>query len=215
MEYLYPKYLESVEIESLEFTPLNNLSQIQLTELAKLYTTTFNSDNIEVIKELGIKGKTLPEGLWNEEPYTLEKAFEAVTEFLNPEYHSIVALGKTKETSEIIGLFVIQKKDKVHFESRNYKTPFEVPENVEYWNEVDILRREVALDKNRLKNLSGKMRQEILKSIHTHNPILLYSSTNSPIMVKAWEKNDFTVIERETIFGNKFQAFKLIFYPRS
>jgi hypothetical protein len=210
MEYLYPKYLESIEIESLQFTPLNNLSQTQLTELAKLYATTFNSDNIEVIKELGIKGKTLPEGLWHEEPYTLERALEAVTEFLNPGYHSIVALGRTRETSEIIGLFVIQKKDKTHFESRNYKAPFELPENVEYWNEVDILRRESTLNGQPLKNLSGQMRDEILKTIPTQNPILLYSSTNSPNMVKAWKKNDFAVIERETTFGNKFQAFRLI-----
>ncbi len=37
--------------------------------------------------------------------------------------------------------------------------------------------------------------------------ILIYSSTNNPKMKKVWEKSGWTVVSKQTSFGNKYQAF--------
>lgn len=96
---------------------------------------------------------------------------------------------------------IIQKGDKIEME---------IPENTEFWCEVDTFKIEVLQNGVRISGLTQKMREEILSKYKNSNPILLYSSTNNPYMVKAWKKDGFEIVDRMTTFGNKYQSFKLI-----
>ena len=209
MVYFYPNFQKEVYVEEISYLDIPSLSFEQKQELAKFYANTFNSDNKFLIKKLKISGKSVPEGLWDEDPYTLEKALSLIEEYSKPIYQTIAAFNNQNK-NEILGAFILQKRDKNHFDSRNYLAPFQIPEDAEYWDEIDILRRDFFYKKEKIKNFTNMMREEILKKIVSNNKILLYSSTNNPNMVKSWQNNGFSVIERNTTFGNKFQAFKLI-----
>jgi hypothetical protein len=54
------------------------------------------------------------------------------------------------------------------------------------------------------------MRNKTIQIFKNEKSVLIYSSSNNPIMVKSWKKDGFTIVEKTTAFGNRFQAFKLI-----
>jgi len=210
MEYIEKEFLEPKEIKNYTFKTLKDLSDSQRYELARIFTTVFNADNINVIKELGIEGRTVKEGLWVEELHTVSDSLEVINSYLGNEYLSCVLLEKSNKEDIVIGAMIIQKRDLENMTSRGYEINFEIPAGTEFWCEVDTFKREVSQSGKRISGLTQKMRNEIILRNKKENPVLLYSSTNNPFMVKAWQNDGFEVIEKMTTFGNKFQSFKLI-----
>lgn len=210
MLYLDKRFLVPKEVSGYYFKTFKDLTQDQHRELAMLFATVFNADNINVLEELGIQGKTLNEGLWAEEPYTLDDALEIIKDYLDERYLTCVALEKDSGNDSVIGAMIIQKRDKQNMISKGYKIEMAIPENTEFWCEVDTFKREVLQNGVRISGLTQKMREEILSKYKNSNPILLYSSTNNPYMVKAWKKDGFEIVDRMTTFGNKYQSYKLI-----
>lgn len=210
MKFIIDKYLKPVEIDSFFFTKLEFLNKNQLRELAEIYTTLFNADNINVIKELGLQGRTVTEGLWVEDPHTVENSIETLEYYLSNHCLSAVLMGIKDSNEIVIGALIIEKKDMDNLVSRGYQLSLELPKNVEFWCEVETFKREITLKGEKIRNVSKLMRDEVIKNYKNKNPILIYSSSNNPYMVKSWKNDNFIVVQKMTTFGNKFQSFKLI-----
>ena len=210
MKYLYKEYLEPIEIDSFRIVKLKEATKTQLTELAKMYCTIFNADNKEVIKKLNITGKTLKEGLWNEEPYTKKLCEEILNDYKTENYIGVMALGKVKNKEVPLGALVIQIRDLQSLQKKGYAIPFDIPNNTKFWCGIDTFKRDITMDGKILRHLAIIMRNTLVDMYEGIDPILIYSSTNNPVMVKSWKNDMFTVIEKETTFGNKYQSLKLI-----
>lgn len=203
------EYLKPVEIESYHLKTIKELSEEQIIELSRIYRNLFNADNKNVIRELGIKGRTIEEGLWNENPYTLEDSVKIIREFFNESYATSILMGQDKGKEIVLGALVVLKRDLENMTSRGYIIDFQIPEGTEFWCEVEVFKREVMQDGNKVSGLTKLMRDKVIKEIHNSKPILLYSSSNNPYMVSAWKKDGFEVVEKMTTFGNKYQSYKI------
>jgi len=186
-------------------------SKYHISELAKIYCTLFNSDNKAVLTILNIPGRTKKEGLWDESPYTLDICKKIIKNFASSEYFGVVALAKNINKDLVVGASIYQVRNFDELKEKGYTIPFDIKENdVEVWCEIDTFRRDVIINGKRVKYLSNKMRNKTIQIFKNEKSVLIYSSSNNPIMVKSWKKDGFTIVEKTTAFGNRFQAFKLI-----
>jgi hypothetical protein len=213
--YLYSEYLRplSIQKDSIQFVNINTLTKEELEKVSKLYMSLFNSDNKNLIAQLGIKGRTVLEGLWLEPAYTVERIGHVIATFLHENSYGIVAFGKTLDGKKaLLGSSVWEKRNVEQMESKDYLPPFSFSEKADVWCEIDTFRRDL-LDEHgvAIKGLASKMRKQITESVKRSGvPLLIYSSTSNPQMVRSWQKDGWTILEKETTFGNKFQAFKYL-----
>jgi len=212
MDYIFDKYIEPVSIKNkISYIKIVDVSKYHICELAKIYCSLFNSDNKAALTKLSIPGRTIKEGLWDEAPYTLDMCKKIIKDFTTSDYFGVVAVSKNINKDLVIGASIYQIRNIDELKDKDYKIPFDINENkVDLWCEVDTFRRDVVFAGQKVKYLSNKMRSKTLQLFKNEKSVLIYSSTNNPIMVKSWKKDGFTVIEKTTTFGNRFQAFKLI-----
>ncbi|RJR27202.1 hypothetical protein C4561_02825 [candidate division WWE3 bacterium] len=212
MDYIFKEYIDPINIKSgIRFIKLSEVSNNHINELAKMYCTLFNSDNTNLLKLLDIAGRTNKEGLWSNEPYTYEVCTDIITDYMSENYFGVVALGKAENKDLLIGASIYQIRSLAKIQENVGIIPFKVPEDTEVWCEIDTFRREVTLDGNKVKYLSNKMRFYVLKMYKGNKQVLIYSSTNNPVMLKSWKKDGFTIANKPTSFGNNYQVFKLIY----
>lgn len=211
MEYFYEPYTKPVHVDSDEITfkRLSEISSIDRKELAKIYCTLFNQDNKIVLNELGIKGKSSESGIWNEVPYFLSRCRDLIDDYVSDKYFGVCAYGTANNKKIPIGACIYQLRDLANLKSKGYKIPFDIPNNVEYWCAIDTFRLELVVNGIPIKGLANKMRDKVIDFYKKQCPVLEYSSTNNPVMVKSWKKHEFVIVNKETTFGNKFQAFKI------
>ncbi len=212
MEYFFKQYTKPIPIDKDEFTykKMSEISSSDIEELAKIYCTVFNQDNRHLIKELSIKGKSTELGIWNEKPYSISSCLEIISDYVSDKYFGVCAYGLVKSKKIPIGASVYQLRDINNLKSKGYIVPFSVPENTEFWCSIDTFRADIIFNGTLIKGLANKMRDQVIAHIKKQSPVLLYSSTNNPRMVKSWVNYGFTIVNKETACGNKFQAFKLI-----
>ena len=212
MDYIFYKYIEPVSIkDKISYIKISKASKHHICELAKIYGTLFNSDNRNVLDKLNIFGRTKKEGLWDEKPYTLEICKRIIKEYASSNYFGVVAISKNDKKDIVIGASVYQAINYEKLKEKGIEIPFNIKEDeVEYWVEIDTFRREANLLGTKISYLSNEMRNRALNLFKKEKPVLIYSSTNNPVMVKAWEKDGFTIVKKKTNFGNKYQAFKLV-----
>lgn len=212
MDYFFEPYTKPIKIDKEDFVykKLSEISHLDIEELAKIYCTLFNQDNKLLIKELGIKGKSAELGLWNEKPYSLAICEDIIKNYVTDKYFGVCAYGVVESKIAPLGANVYQLRDINNLKSKGYSIPFSIPESTEFWCSIDTFRMDLVFNDNLIKGLVSKMRDEVIALFKKQNPVLLYSSTNNPIMVKFWMNYGFTVVNKETTFGNRFQAFKLL-----
>jgi len=208
MKYLFEEFRGILDVEELIFKNIKEVTDEEVLEIAKRYCTIFNEDNIKALDILKIRGKTSEKGIWKEDPYTLESSLEIIEDFKNGDYLGIAALGKFKNKFYVLGGLTIQKRDKERMLMKGYLPPFDTSQIKEYYCAIDTFRRDFTLNGQKISNFSGLMRKKVIEQGNFDFPILIYSSTNNQMMVEAWRKDGFEVIEKETTFGNKYQAFK-------
>jgi hypothetical protein len=212
MEYILNEYINPISIEgSIKYKKLSESSVYEITELAKIYCTLFNADNIKLIKKLGIQGRTNRGGLWDEETYTLDRCNKIICDYVTGNYFGVIALGRTKTGESVIGASVYETWEEARLLKKGYTVPFKIPEGVKVWCEADTFRRDVKKDHEKLKYLAKGMRNFVLETYKGNEVVLICSSTNNPVMVKSWKEDGFTIVEKFTAFGNKFQSFKLVY----
>ncbi|HOV97855.1 MAG TPA: hypothetical protein PLW49_02475 [bacterium] len=149
--------------------------------------------------------------MWDESPYTLDICKKIIKNFASSEYFGVVALAKNINKDLVVGASIYQVRNFDELKEKGYTIPFDIKENdVEVWCEIDTFRRDVIINGKRVKYLSNKMRNKTIQIFKNEKSVLIYSSSNNPIMVKSWKKDGFTIVEKTTAFGNRFQAFKLI-----
>ncbi len=211
MEYFYEPYTNPVNIDNDEvtFKILSEISSTDREELAKIYCTLFNQDNKIVLKELGIKGKSSDSGIWNEEPYLLSTCKNLLNDFVSDKYFGVCAYCIANNKKIPVGACVYQLRDLDNLKSKGYEIPFDIPNNIECWCAIDTFRVELMVNGSLIKGLANKMRNKVIDLYKKQRPVLEYSSTNNPVMVKSWKKHNFVIVNKETTFGNKFQAFKI------
>lgn len=206
MDYFFEPYTKPITIDKEEFTykRMAHISPIDIEELAKIYCTLFNQDNKQLIKELGIKGKSTEVGLWNENPYILSTCVDIISDYMTDKYFGVCAYGLVESKRVPLGACVYQLRDINNLKSKGYLIPFSIPVETECWCAIDTFRLDLVFNGKLIKGLASKMRDEVIALNKKQNPVLLYSSTNNPIMVKSWASYGFTVANNETTFGNKF-----------
>ncbi len=212
MLYFYEPYTKPLPVDTERFTfkKLSEISFLDRDVLAKIYCTLFNQDNKLLIKELGITGKSTEVGIWNEKPYFLPTCKDVINDYVTDKYFGVCAYGVVGGKRVPLGACVYQLRDLDNLKSKGYALPFNIPDNSEIWCAIDTFRVDLVFNGKSVKGLANEMRDYVDKLFKEKNPVLLYSSTNNPIMVKSWRKYGFTIVEKETTFGNKFQAFKLV-----
>jgi hypothetical protein len=210
-EFFFEKYQVPLIFKDLEikYKKVSDITDNERIQLAKMYCTMFNSDNKNVLRQLNIRGRIVPEGLWTEEPYSLERCVNIIKNYMLDQYFGVVAYTANNSEKMVLGATIFEERSLAAITEKGYKIPFNFPDNVKFWCVIDTFRRDVLVNNKPLKYLANKMTNEVINLFKKEEPILMYSSTNSPIMVKSWKKDGWTIIEKETTFGNKFQAFKL------
>lgn len=211
MKYFYEPYTNPLNIDSEDFIfkKLSDINNADKEELAKIYCTLFNQDNKIVIEKLRIKGKSCELGIWSEKPHSLYGCRNLLNEYVSNKYFGVCAYGLSNNKKIPVGACVYQPRDLDDLKSNGYKIPFEIPTNIEYWCAIDTFRLELMVNGIIIRGLVNKMRDYLIKQYKNEYPVLQYSSTNNPVMVKSWKKYGFTVVNKETTFGNKYQAFKI------
>jgi hypothetical protein len=211
MEYFYYPYTKPVHLDNdkITFKRLSEISSTDREELAKIYCTLFNQDNKIVLKELGIKGRSIDSGIWYEEPYSFSRCNDLLTDYVTDKYFGVCAYGAADNKKIPVGACVYQLRDLDNLRNKGYKIPFDIPNNVECWCAVDTFRVELMVNGSLIKGLGNRMRDKVIDFYKKQRPVLEYSSTNNPVMVKSWKKHNFVIVNKETTFGNKFQAFKI------
>ncbi len=212
--YYFEEYIKTLNLDSptIQYQKISSINSDLKLQLAKMYCTLFNADNKNFIAMFGTTGRTVPEGLWTEEPYSIDTALSLILDYMSAKYIGIVATTGIPGLDEIkaLGACIYKKSSFDELSSKGYEVPFLVPDSVELWSGIDTFRRPAQIQSQPLKDLSSKMRNELVNSYKTKNSILMYSSTNNPVMVNALKKDNFTIVEKLTTFGNRFQAFKII-----
>lgn len=211
MDYFYEPYTKPIQIDNDEITfkKLSEISSTDIEELAKIYCTLFNQDNKIVLKELDIKGKSTDSGIWNEQPYSLSMCMGILNDYVTDKYFGVCAYGTANNRKIPVGACVYQLRDLDALKSKGYEIPFDIPNNIESWCAIDTFRVELIVDGGLIKSLAVKMRDKVIDFYKKKSPVLEYSSTNNPVMVKSWKKHNFVIVNKETKFGNKYQAFKI------
>jgi hypothetical protein len=210
--YLFEEYLAPLQLtdSEIKFKRISKITKDEKLQLAKMFCTLFNADNKQVLKELNIRGRTVPEGLWAEEPYSLVKSMGIIKDYMFDQYFGVIAIGTTAAGEQVLGATIFEERSLKALVKKGYEVPFNFPNNARVWAAVDTFRRPIVVNNEPVKYLANRMKNEVIKIYKGKGPVLMYSSTNNPMMIKSWEKDGWTVVNKETTFGNKFQAFKLI-----
>jgi hypothetical protein len=211
MDYFFDPYTKPIQIDNDEFTfkKLSEISPADKEELTKIYCTLFNQDNKIVLTELGIKGKSTDSGVWDEEPYSLSTCRFLLDDYATDKYFGVCAYGTINNKKIPVGACIYQLRDLGNLKSKGYEIPFDIPNNIEFWCATDTFRVELTVNGSLIRGLAKKMRDKVKDFYKKQWPVLEYGSTNNPVMVKSWRKHGFVIVEKETTFGNRFQAFKM------
>ncbi len=103
-EYINKNYIQSIGIlnNTFIFVKISDLSPKLLSEMAILYASIFNADNKILINQYGFKGNTIEVGLWEEQPYTFERAQFIINNYRNKTTISYALLTKDLDNHDIL-----------------------------------------------------------------------------------------------------------------
>ncbi|OGZ27945.1 MAG: hypothetical protein A2427_00355 [Candidatus Nealsonbacteria bacterium RIFOXYC1_FULL_40_7] len=174
------------------FVLISDLSETELAQLALLYMSIFNADNRQLVKaKLIEKGRTQPEGLWNELPWTGESALQQIIKWKDLDRITIVAKDQNQEATTVLGASTARQTNKQFFIDRGLPVPNIQIE--EFWYITDTLKRPVGLPLG--KTLREKLLNTITQRDGVQFPIYFGARTVNPKMVEIWRKARWNITE--------------------
>ena len=210
MENYFDEYLKSIDIDRFEIKKLSQANNEELKDLSKMYCTLFNTDNKKFIKKNKINGRTVKEGLWDEEPYTLKDCSKKSEEYSKGSYLGVIAVGYKENEKFVLGAIITKLSSKEEMNLEGYSCPFDTEYIREYWMGMETFKREFTVRGRRARHFSSIMRHKLIEFYRDPHHILFFSSTNNPILVKTWKNEKIYVIEKNTTDGKKYQGFRII-----
>lgn len=210
MENFYKEYLHSIDIDKFEIIKISDASHQDIEELSKMYCTLFNANNKKFLKQNKMSGLVSKEGIWDEEPYTYKDCLRKNKEYTSGNYLGVIGLGYKDEEKFVLGAIITKKSTKEEMNLEGYSCPFDTENIKEYWMGMDTFKREFTVRGRRARHFSSIMRHKLIEFFRVPHHTLFFSSTNNPVMVKAWKNERIYVVEKLTADGNKYQGFRII-----